>query len=41
MTMSANYRDFIDKVDTYRPRYGEHYRLLFPYEKEQDDGQGL
>jgi hypothetical protein len=41
MTMSDDYFDFVDKLDTYRPRFGEQYRLPFPYEKDQDDGKGI
>jgi hypothetical protein len=41
MTMSKDYFDFIDKLDTYRPRFGEQYRLPFAYEKDQDDGKGI
>jgi hypothetical protein len=31
------------KLDTYRPRFGEQYRLAlpYPYEKDQDGGKGL
>jgi hypothetical protein len=41
MTMSKDYFDFMDKLDTYRPRFGEQYRLPFHYEKDEDDGKGL
>ena len=41
MTMSEDYRDFIDKLDRFRPRYGETYELPFEYEGDQDDGKGL
>ena len=41
MTMSKDYFDFIDKLDTYRPRFGEQYRLPLNYEPDQDDGHGL
>ena len=41
MTMSRDYRDFLEKLDRFRPRYGETYQLPFEYEIDQDDGQGL
>jgi len=41
MKLSRDYHDFIDKMDTHYPRYGEQYRLPFNYEKGQDDGKGL
>jgi hypothetical protein len=40
MTVSKDYFDFIDKLDTYRPRFGEQYRLPFAYEQDEDDGNG-
>ena len=41
MTMSKGYFDFVDKLDTYRPRFGEQYRLPFTCEPDHDDGKGL
>jgi P63C domain len=41
MTVSKDYFDFIDKLDTYRPRFGEQYRLPLNYEPDQDDGKGI
>jgi hypothetical protein len=41
MTISKDYRDFIEKLDRFRPRYSEQYRLPFDYEPEDDDGKGL
>jgi hypothetical protein len=41
MTMSKDYFDFIDKLDNYRRRFGEQYRLPLNYEPDQDDGHGL
>jgi hypothetical protein len=41
MTMSKNYLEFITKLDQFRPRFGEQYRLPFDYYPDQDDGKGL
>jgi hypothetical protein len=41
MKLSRDYFDFIDKLDQHYPRFGEQYRLPFPYEPDQDDGKGL
>lgn len=41
MKLSRDYLDFIDKMDTFYPRYGEQYRLPFDYDPERDDGKGL
>jgi hypothetical protein len=41
MKLSKDYLDFIDKMDTHYPRFGEQYRLPFEYEPEHDDGRGL
>jgi hypothetical protein len=41
MTISKDYLDFIDKLDRFRPRFGEQYMLPFDYEPEKDDGKGL
>jgi len=41
MKISRDYFDFIDKMDAHYPRFGEQYRLPFPYEPDQDDGRGL
>jgi hypothetical protein len=41
MTMSKNDLDFVDKLDRFRPRFGEQYRLPFEYEPDKDDGTGL
>jgi hypothetical protein len=35
MTMSKDYLDFIDKLDCFRPRFGEQYLLPFDYEPEK------
>jgi hypothetical protein len=32
--------DFIDKLNRFRPRFGEQYMLPFDYEPEKDDGKG-
>jgi hypothetical protein len=29
------------KMDQHYPRFGEQYRLPFPYEPDQDDGKGM
>lgn len=41
MKLSKDYLDFIDKMDTHYPRFGEQYRLPFEYEPEHHDGRGL
>jgi hypothetical protein len=41
MKLSRDYHDFIDKMDTHYPRFGEQYRFAFDYEPDNDDGQGL
>jgi hypothetical protein len=41
MTLSKDYHDFIEKLDRFRPRFGEQYVLPFDYEPDQDDGKGL
>jgi hypothetical protein len=41
MTMSKDYLDFVQKLDCFRPRFGEQYRLPFDYEPDKDDGRGL
>jgi hypothetical protein len=41
MTMSKDYPDFMEKLNKYRPRFGEQYLLPFDYEPEKDDGKGL
>jgi hypothetical protein len=41
MKLSRNYHDFIEKMDTHYPRFGEQYRLPFDYEPDRDDGYGL
>jgi P63C domain len=41
MKISRDYHDFIDKMDTYYPKFGEQYRFDFDYERDQDDGKGL
>jgi hypothetical protein len=41
ISMSKNYLDFIEKLDMFRPRFGEQYKLPFQYEKDEDDGKGL
>lgn len=41
MSISKSYPDFIQKLDRFRPRFGEQYVLPFDYEPEKDDGRGL
>ena len=41
MKLSKDYHDFIDKMDTHYPRFGEQYRLPFDYEPNKDDGTGI
>jgi hypothetical protein len=41
MKLSNSYHDFIDKMDTHYPRFGEQYRLPFDYEPDEDDGTCL
>jgi P63C domain len=41
MKLSRDYHDFIDKMDTHYPRYGDQYRFDFDYEREKDDGKGI
>jgi hypothetical protein len=41
MTVSKDYPDFMEKLNKYRPRFGEQYALPFDYEPEQDDGKGM
>jgi hypothetical protein len=41
MTISKHHLEFIDKLDRFRPRYGEQYRLPFDYYPDQDDGKGM
>jgi hypothetical protein len=41
MKISKNYLDFVDMMDQHYPRFGEQYRLPFPYEPDQDDGKGM
>jgi hypothetical protein len=41
MKLSRDYFDFIDKMDTHYPRFGEQYRFDFDFERDQDDGKGL
>jgi hypothetical protein len=41
MKISRDYFEFIDRMDQHYPRFGEQYRLPFPYEPDQDDGKGL
>jgi hypothetical protein len=41
MSVSRDYRDFIEKLDRFRPRFGEQYELPFNYHPEDDTGQGL
>jgi hypothetical protein len=41
MQLSADYRDFIDKLDRIRPRYGENMLLPFGQGQDQDNGTGL
>jgi len=41
MKLSADYHDFIEKMDRLYPRYGETLELPFEYQREHDDGKGL
>jgi hypothetical protein len=41
MTISKSYLDFMEKLDRFRPRFGEQYVLPFDYEPDKDDGKGL
>jgi hypothetical protein len=41
MKISRDNFGFIDKMDEHYPRFGEQYRLPFPYEPDQDDGRGM
>jgi hypothetical protein len=41
MKISRDYLDFIDKMDTHYPRFGEQYSLDFDYERDKDNGLGL
>jgi hypothetical protein len=41
MKISHDYFDFIDKMDQRYLRFGEQYRLPFPYKPDQDDGKGM
>jgi hypothetical protein len=41
MKLSRDYFDFIDKLDQHYPRFGEQYRLPFPYDPESDDGKDI
>jgi hypothetical protein len=39
MKLSTDYHDFIKKLDTFYPRYGQ--QMLLPYEPDNDTGKGL
>jgi hypothetical protein len=41
MKIRKNHLDFVDMMDQHYPRFGEQYRLPFPYEPDQDDGKGM
>jgi hypothetical protein len=41
VTVSKDYPDFIEKLDRFRPRYGDQYQLPFDYYPEHDDGKRL
>jgi hypothetical protein len=41
MTMSKDYFAFIEKLDRFRPRFGEQYLLPLDYGPEKDNGKGL
>jgi hypothetical protein len=41
MKLSSDYDDFITKMDTLYPKYGETMLLPFDYKKEEDDGKGI
>jgi P63C domain len=41
MSVSSNYKDFIEKLDRFRPRFSDQYELPFDYQPEEDSGIGL
>lgn len=42
MKLSRDYRDFVGKLDSLYPRYGDTYSMVFDdYRKEDDDGKGI
>jgi hypothetical protein len=40
MRLSANYKDFLAKLDMLHPRYGQNFLLPFS-DLQQDDGEGI
>ncbi len=41
MKLSSDYHDFICKLNTIYPKYGETYRFDFDYDAKKDSGRGL
>jgi hypothetical protein len=41
MRLSSDYGDFMQKLDSFYPRYGETLTLPMNYEDAKDDGKGL
>lgn len=41
MKLSHGWKDFMEKLDKFHPRFGDTLPLDLAYEKESDDGQGL
>ena len=41
MQMSSDWHDFMNKLNRYRPKYGETFDLPLEYEQQADDGKGL
>jgi hypothetical protein len=41
MSVSTNYKDFMEKLDRFRPRFSEQYELPLEYQADEDTGIGL
>jgi hypothetical protein len=41
MQMSTDWHDFMNKLNRFRPKYGETFDLPLEYEQQADDGKGL
>jgi hypothetical protein len=41
MSVSKDYKDFIQKLDRFRPRLEDQYELPFNYSPEEDSGEGI
>lgn len=41
MSVSKDYKDFIEKLDRFRPRLEDQYELPFHYRPEEDTGTGI